>query len=113
LRRAITDRALSHEVDIGVILIGRPMALEVIQECRPVGLEAMGLEIVQQKRKGIVDANQSWSTLGQSLDQPFGDAATQPVFACGKWWQDFRRLLAFLGHMDAQTLETGDRGLRP
>jgi hypothetical protein len=34
---AVAVDAVAHELDIGVILIGRPVALEVVEEARPVG----------------------------------------------------------------------------
>jgi hypothetical protein len=49
------------------------MALEVVEEGGPVGLEAMRLEIAQRKREAVVDANQGRHLLSQSLRQPFGD----------------------------------------
>jgi len=36
-RRADAVDAITNELDIGVILVGRPMALEIIEEARPVG----------------------------------------------------------------------------
>lgn len=48
---------LPHEVDIGVILIGRPMALEIVEEGRPVGRKPVGLEIMQGERKAVIDAD--------------------------------------------------------
>ena len=48
-RRAVAHHALAHEIDISVIIFGRPMALEIVEEGRPVGFEAMRLEIAQRK----------------------------------------------------------------
>ena len=36
-RRAVAANAVAHELDIGVILVGRPVALEIVEEARPVG----------------------------------------------------------------------------
>jgi len=36
-RRAVPQDTVADELDIGVILIGRPMTLEIVEEARPVG----------------------------------------------------------------------------
>ena len=111
-RRAVAECALADEIDIGVILVGRPMALEIVEERRPVGLEAMHLEIAQREREAVVDADQRRHVLGQPFDQPFGDAAPRPVFA-RRWWRrhfDGRRIA--LGQIDAQALQARGRRLR-
>ena len=82
-RRTITHRALTYEINVGVILVGRPMALEIVEEGRPVGLQAMHLEVAQRKRKAVVDADQRGRVLGQLVYQPFGDTASRPVFLRG------------------------------
>ena len=79
-RSAVAAYALANEIDVDV-LVGRPMPLEIVEERRPVGLEAMYLEIAQRKREAVVDADQRRCVFGQSLDKPFGDAAPRPVFA--------------------------------
>ena len=54
---AIAHHALADEIDIGVVVVGRPMALEIVEEGGPVGLEAMRLEIAKWKRKAMIDAD--------------------------------------------------------
>ena len=71
--RAVATQAIAHEIDVGVVFIGRPMALEIVEEGGPIGLEPMDLEIPQRKREAVVDADQRRSILGQPLDQPFGE----------------------------------------
>ena len=44
-RRAIACHAIADEIDVGVILVRRPMALEIIEERRPIRLKAVNLEI--------------------------------------------------------------------
>ena len=75
--------AIADEIDIGVIVVGRPMALEIVEEGRPVGLEAMHLEIAQRKREAVVDADQRGHILGEPLDQPFGDALAGSSICAG------------------------------
>ena len=43
--RAVADYSLAYEINIGVVLVGWPMLVEVIEERRPVGLEAVHLEV--------------------------------------------------------------------
>jgi hypothetical protein len=48
-RSAIAHRAVANEIDIGVVLVSRPMPLEIVEERRPVRFEAMHLEIAQRE----------------------------------------------------------------
>jgi len=57
-RRAFACRTVAHEIHVGVILIGRPVALEIVEEGRPVGFQTVNLEITQRKGKPVVDADQ-------------------------------------------------------
>src|SRR5258708_438706 len=57
---AVAKYALAHEIDIGVIVVSRPMALEIVEEGWPVGLKIVQLEIAQWKREAVVDPNQRW-----------------------------------------------------
>ena len=81
--RASTDRSVANEIDVGVVLVGRPMALEIVKKGRPVALQAIRLEIAQREREAVVDAYQRWHVFGQPFDQPFGDALSGPVFPGG------------------------------
>jgi hypothetical protein len=60
------------------------MTLEIIQEGRPVGLQAICLEIAQREREAVVDADQRWQVFCQPFEQPFGDALSGPVLP-GRW----------------------------
>jgi hypothetical protein len=46
-----------------VILIGRPVALEIVEKRRPVGLQPVNLEIAQRKGKAVVNADQGGNVL--------------------------------------------------
>jgi hypothetical protein len=43
------------------------MALEIVEELRPIGLESMDLEIAQGERESVVDANQRRRFLSQPI----------------------------------------------
>ena len=104
--------AVADEIDVGVILVGRPMALEIVEEGGPVGLQSMRLEIAQRKREAVVDADQRGRVLGQPFHQPFGDAASRPVFAERWRRQNLDRRRIALGQIDAQALQARGRRLR-
>src|SRR5262249_6682251 len=53
----VAHDALADEIDIGVVVVGRPMVLEIVEEGGPIELEAMRLEIAQRKGKAVVDAD--------------------------------------------------------
>jgi hypothetical protein len=57
------------------------MALEIVEEGRPVGLEGMRLEIAQRKRQAVINADQRRRVRGKPLHQPLGNTAPRPVFA--------------------------------
>ena len=104
-RRAVAVDAITDEINIGVIVIGRPMALEIVEERRPIGQQPMHLEIAQREGKPVVDADQRGRVLRQSLDQPFGDATPRPIFLGGRWrWNLDGRCIA-LGQIGTQALE--------
>jgi hypothetical protein len=58
-RRAIAHRSLPDEIDIGKVSISGPVALEIVEEGRPVRLQSMHLEIAQRKRKAVVSTTSS------------------------------------------------------
>src|SRR5277367_991560 len=66
------------------VFIRRPMALEVVEEGRPVQLQAIVLKVLLWKRKAVVDSDQHRRWPAKVVDQPFGDLAPRPVFA-GRW----------------------------
>lgn len=73
--------AIADEIHIGVVLVGRPVALKIVKEGRPIGQQAMGLEIAQWEGEAVVDADQGGDVLGQALREPFDDATPRPVIS--------------------------------
>ena len=78
--RGIADKTVADEIDVDVP-VGWPMPLEIVKKVRPVRFQAVRLEISNRKREAVVDTDQGRRILGKPLDQPFGDAASSPVFA--------------------------------
>ncbi len=103
--RAVAVDAVANEIDIGVILVGRPVALEIVEEGWPIRLEPVHFEIAQREREAVVDADQRRHVLGQPLHQPFGDALAGPVFARAWWWRNLDRRCVALGKVNAQALQ--------
>jgi hypothetical protein len=80
-RAALAASTMADEVDVDVVSIGRPMAVKIIKEGRPVERKVMDFEVAQWERKAVVDANQCGRSFGKSVDKPFGNTAPCPVFA--------------------------------
>ena len=55
--RASPAWVLAHEVDVRVVAVCRPVALEVIKERWPIGFESVGLKVPQQEGEAVVDAD--------------------------------------------------------
>ena len=54
--RGLAQLPVAHEVDVDVLAVGRPVALEVVEETVPVGEEVVLLEVGQREGEGVVDA---------------------------------------------------------
>jgi hypothetical protein len=54
--RSVSGADVSDELDVD-ILISRPMTLKIVEEGRPVERQSMLFEVLQRKRKAVVDAN--------------------------------------------------------
>jgi hypothetical protein len=87
------------------------MALEIVKEGGPVGLEAMHLEIPQGERETVIDPDQRRHVLSQPLDQPFDDSASGPVFARRWGRRHLDRRHVALGQVNAQALQARIRRL--
>jgi hypothetical protein len=57
-RASLARYAAAQELDRRVVLVGRPMTLEIVKECRPVMFEAMFIKLADRERKGVVDVDQ-------------------------------------------------------
>jgi len=115
-RRTIAAEAVSDKIHIGVVLVGRPMKLEIVKERRPVRFEVVGFEIAEGERKAMVDAGQRRGILGQSFNQPFGDVLPAPIFSrrlCSRGLrrQHFDWRCVVLGQVYAQALQVRGRCL--
>ena len=57
-RSSIPHNSVPDEINVGVILVRRPVALEIVEESIPIGLEAMLFEIAHREREAVIDADQ-------------------------------------------------------
>jgi hypothetical protein len=101
-RISLARYAAAHGLDRRVVLVGWPVALEIVEECRPVMFEAMFIKIAERERKSVVDADQCGRILGEAFHQPFGDATPRPVFFKRRCRRHFSRQRIALGQIDAQ-----------
>ena len=95
--RAVSAESVANELDVGVVLVGGPVLPKVVQECRPVDRQPMGVEILLREGKRVVDSNQGRPSFREALDQPLGNTASRPVLARTRRWMDFDRLGCPLG----------------
>ena len=79
--RSISVATVPNEIDVSVVLVGRPMTLEVVEEERPVKWQPVPLKIWQRKREPVVDTDESRRSHGESRDQPLSNATARPVLA--------------------------------
>ena len=108
---AVASQAVAHEIDVGMVGVCGPVALEVLQERGPVRLQLVHFEIAQRKRKPVVDADDRWAIFGQAVSQPLGDAPARPVLARARWREHFLCCGSAVGAVDAQPLQAGLRCL--
>jgi hypothetical protein len=57
-RRAVAMQTIADEVDVNVVAVGWPVALEVVEKGRPLWRNPVCLEIPNRKRKGVIDADE-------------------------------------------------------
>lgn len=56
-RGSVSEHPFADEIDVDIVFVGRPMALEIVKERRPIPLQTVLVEIVQRKREGVIYAD--------------------------------------------------------
>ncbi len=74
-------QSISDELDIQASVIGRPVVLEIVEERRPVGWDAMDFEVAKRKRKRMVDADERGWAVSKFGNEPPAESAARPVLA--------------------------------
>lgn len=84
-----------HEIDISMVIVRRPMVLEVFQKRSPIERNMVLSEVAERERKAVVDANKRRYVLGQNLGQPLCDSAPRPIVLRTGWrlYFDLLRIL--------------------
>jgi len=110
--RAVAANSISHKLNVDVVLIGRPMYAEVVQESFPSTWKAVLLEIGARKRKRVVDAHQRGRLSAERRAQPFGQSPASPVPSWAWWWRHLHGRLRPAGDIGAQPLKARRRRFR-
>ena len=98
--RSISTSAIPHEIDIGAVMIRRPMLLKIVQENVPVVREAVFLEVLEREGKPVVNSDQRRRFFRESLDQPFRDALACPVSTEARGRRNFAWIVQMISRID-------------
>lgn len=88
-----------------MILIGRPVPVEVLEKGRPVERKSIPLEILKGERESMVDADQRSDRFGEPFDQPFGESSSRPILPWTRRWRHLDRRFFTAGEIDAQAFQ--------
>ncbi len=108
----ITAYSIANKIDIGMVIICRPMTLKVLQKGSPIERQTMLCEVPERERKAVVDADKRRDIFGQNLRQPFCDPATCPILPRTKGRLDFNRRRVPVRYVYTQAFEACHRGFR-
>ena len=107
----MTEVAGADEVDGDVVLICWPVVVEVVEERWPVVGQTVGFEVAEGEGEGVVDADEGRGAMEEFGGEPFGEAASGPVFARAWGWRDFEWGRRGSCGEEPQSGETASRGL--
>ena len=71
--RAISTLTFTNEIDVGVVLICRPVLLKIVHKRWPVVGLLVLLEISQRERKAVVNARQREGCFREPFNQPLSN----------------------------------------
>lgn len=77
---AIPSQTIPNEIHIDMIIIRRPMALEVVGERWPVGQKAVNFKVTDGKGKTVVYADNRILISLKLFHQPLGNTPSSPIF---------------------------------
>ena len=84
-------------------MIGRPVVLEIVKKCGPIGREVVVFEVAPRKRKAMVDPDEGGRTFAQFIGEPFGESAARPVLKRAEQRRYFRGRQLGCGREEAQS----------
>ena len=101
----VAANSIAHKIYIGMVVIGRPMTLKVLQKCSPIEGQAMLFEVLEREGKTVVNADERRGILGQNFCQPFCNPTPCPILlrTCGRL--DFNRRRVPLCDIHTQAFE--------
>src|ERR1700679_3896540 len=111
-RGRIAAGSLANKVDVGMVIICRPMTLKVLQEGSPIERQTMLCEVPEREGKAVVDTNKGRRLFGQHFRQPFRDPTSCPILLRTSWRLHFYRRTVPVRNINAQTFEARHRGFR-
>src|SRR5271156_234862 len=88
-RGRIAAGSLANKVDVGMVIICRPMTLKVLEKCSPIERQTVLCKVPVREGKAVVDADKRRDIFGQSLRQPFCDPAPCPILPRTRGRLDF------------------------
>jgi hypothetical protein len=82
----MAGKALAYQIDAGVVPVGGRVAMEVVEERRPVEREAVRFGVSQREGKAMVESRQRRTIFGEPINQPFRNIASSPVSVRARRW---------------------------
>lgn len=52
---AVAASAIAHELNVGEVIIRRPVPLKIFEECRPIVRQVVFVEILYREGKAVID----------------------------------------------------------
>src|SRR5262249_18849716 len=103
--RAVANHARTHVLDGGVVTIGRPVALKILQKSGPIVRELVSLEVRVRKREAEVHPNQGGALLAQPFNEPLRNPPARPVLQTARRRAHFGGGRRSRGNVHSQPLQ--------
>ncbi len=111
-RGRIAAGSLANKIDVGMVIICRPMKLKVIEKGSPIERQTMLCKVPVREGKAVVDTDKGRRLFGQHFRQPFRDPTSCPILLRTCWRLHFYRRSVPVRNINAQTFEARHRGFR-
>ena len=110
--RGVPAKSVANEIDVGVILVRRPVPLEIVEKRVPFRQQEMFLEIAEGEGKRMIDPDQRRRTVAEFPDQPLRELAAGPILARARRRRDLDRFIDGRRRIDTEALQAAVRRLR-
>ncbi len=101
-RGLVAIHTIPNEVDIHVVLVCRPVHLEIIQETTPIWWDAVDFEAAQRQGERVLDAYKRRWTVAELDGEPLGETPSRPILARAGRGLDFRGQLSGRSSVEPQ-----------